>query len=185
MEQTQPWVAHTRRFAQRTVSLPIPLLMPPSWSDSSTDTPPSSTSSTPLIDHPLTRIPFMTLTRKSSQSEIGPLITPASTPSDPNTSPEQLIGQLPILNSRCSTPLHSESEGESKKTSSAPRESSPTEIEHDKSLGRIGKGKAPAIWRPWIHPVGHTTYITNNCILNADVEFATLRSTSDCQLEAS
>jgi len=28
MEQTQPWVAHTRRFAQRTISLPIPMPLP-------------------------------------------------------------------------------------------------------------------------------------------------------------
>jgi hypothetical protein len=165
MEQTQPWVAHTRRFAQRTVSLPIRLPMPPNviTNPITMDTPSSSANSTPLIDHPLMKIgslPPMTFTREPSQSEMGPPATPASTSSEPNNSPEQLMGQLPLLNSRGSTPLQSESDGESKKPSSVHRESSPTESEPDKSLGRLGKGKAPVIWRPWIHPVGHAIYLT-------------------------
>lgn len=157
MEQTQPWVAHTRRFTQRAVSLPIRLPMPLNATDSVTGgTPSSSTNSTPLIEHPLTKIdslPLMALTPDPLLGEMGPPATPASTSSDLNDSPEQLIGQLPPLNSRSSTPLQSESDGESRKMS-LPDESSPTESEPDKSLGRLGKGKAPVIWRPWIHPVG-------------------------------
>jgi hypothetical protein len=157
MEQTQPWVAHTRRFTQRAVSLPIHLPLPPDAIDSISNTPSSSTNSTPLIEHPLMKLgslPPMTLTREPSLSEMGPPATPASTSSDLNNSPEQLIGQLPLLNSRGSTPLQSESDGESRKTPPIPGESSPTESDPDKSLGRLGKGKAPVIWRPWIHPVG-------------------------------
>jgi len=157
MEQTQPWVAHTRRFAQRAVSLPTRLPMPLNVTDSVTgDTPSSSTNSTPLIEHPLMKIgslPLMTLTPEPSLGEMGPPATPASTSSDLIDSPEQLTGQLPLLKSRSSTPPQSESEGEPRKTSLAD-ESSPTESEPDKSLGRLGKGKAPVVWRPWIHPVG-------------------------------
>ena len=186
MEQTQPWVAHTRRFTQRTVSLPVPLSMLLNKADSSaTDTPPSSTSSTPIIDHPFMKIgtfPSMTLSRELLQSEKGPPSTPASTSSDPDNSPERLARQLPLLNSRGSTPLQSESDGEP--IMSGGYTSSPSEGMPETSLDRLGKGKAPAIWRPWIHPVGNATYITNDALLNNDIEFAS-RPTSDCELEGS
>jgi hypothetical protein len=106
----------------------------------------------------------MNFTREPSQTEMGPPATPASTSSDLNDSPEQWMGQLPLSNSnsRGSTPLQSESDGESRKTSSAP---SPSESEPDKSLRRLGKGKAPVVWRPWIHPVGNATYITDDITL--------------------
>jgi len=153
MEQTQPWVAHTSRFTRRTVSLPIPVSILRENSESTVDTPPSSAVNTPLIDREAMKQPPM-LTREGFQNEMGPPPTPSSLSSDLNSSPEQLVGQLPLLGSRDSTPALSESDFESIRRSSVPASSSPTESEPDKSASRLGKGKAPMVWRPWIHPVG-------------------------------
>ena len=79
---------------------------------------------------------------------------PPPTPASSSySSPDQIVGRLPPYSSRDSTPALSESDGEAGRRSAVPSESSPTETEPDKSLGRLGKGKAPAIWRQWVHPV--------------------------------
>jgi len=156
MEQTQPWVAHTRRLTRRTVSLPMPLSEPHDSSESVNDSAPSSAISTPLIGQvpPTMRLPPPTaLLNREDSREIMPPPTPASSSSELNSSPDQIVGRLPPHSSRDSTPALSESDGEAGRRSAAPSESSPTETEPDKSLGRLGKGKAPAIWRQWVHPV--------------------------------
>jgi len=150
-------VAHTRRLAKRTVSLPMPLSEPHDSSESVTDSAPSSAISTPLIDQiPPTKKPLLyaLLNREDSQGEMGPPPTPASSSPEMSSSPDQIVGRLPLHSSRDSTPALSESDGEARKRSAAPPESTPTETETepDKSLGRLGKGKAPAIWRQWVHP---------------------------------
>ncbi|KAF9526999.1 hypothetical protein CPB83DRAFT_908010 [Crepidotus variabilis] len=155
MEQTQPWLAHTRRLAtRRTVSLPLPMLkleqselLPPSAPNSANSTPDSSF----LKMGP----PPTPLSRTTSISDLSQASTPgSSSASEPHSSPEQPTNALSLFIPQLTTLIPTDSDSPQGITNTDVSEPSPTASEVDASnhsQAALGKGK-PFGWRPWINP---------------------------------